>query len=73
MPWQSSTWFAIKEVGTKKVEARNQKGSTKYVHSYKFSIPKMPKRIQNSFLKRAQMPHFYNTGFQKIQFWDGFS
>ena len=33
----------------------------------------MPKMIQKSFLKRARMPHFYNTGFQMIQFWDAFS
>ena len=33
----------------------------------KFSAPKMPKQI---FLKRAQMPHFYDTSYQMRPFWD---
>ena len=27
-------------------------------------MPKMPKKIQNSFLKRALIPFDYNTGLQ---------
>ena len=33
----------------------------------------MTKKIQSSLFKRAQMHHFYNTGFQMKQFQDGFS
>ena len=53
----------LKRRGTEKVDTK--KYSTKYK---KISAPKMPTKIQNSFLKRAQMPHFHNNGFQMRQF-----
>ena len=51
---------SIKGLGTKKVEIRNQ------------NAPKMPKKIKNSFLKRAQIPYDYNTGLQIKDFWCDF-
>ena len=53
----------LKRRGTEKVDTK--KYSTKYK---KISAPKMPTKIQNSFLKRAQMPYFYKTGSQIRQF-----
>ena len=58
--------MAIKGVGTEIVDAKNKCIAQNY--SDQFSASKMPMKIQNSFLKRAQMPHFYNTGFQMRQF-----
>ena len=54
--------FCIKGVWTKKVDAKN-KSTAQNTKSDKFSAPKIHKKIQNSFLKRAQIPHFDNTGF----------
>jgi len=41
--------------------------------SCKFSVPQMPKKIQYSFLKRAQIPYDYNTEGQRRDFWCDFS
>ena len=47
---------SIKGLGTKKVKIRKQ------------NPPKMPKKIKNSFLKRAQIPYDYNIGLQIREF-----
>ena len=49
-----STSTAILKGWGQKVDARNQKGSTK---SDKFSASKSPKKIPNSFSKRAQISY----------------
>ena len=41
--------------------------------SYKFSATEMPKKIQNSFLKRAQIPYDYNIGLKIRDFRRDFS
>ena len=41
--------------GAKKVDARNRKGNTKYI-IYQIFSPSEPRKIQNSFLKRALIP-----------------
>ena len=47
---------SIKGLGTKKVKIRKQ------------NPPKMPKKIKNSSLKRAQIPYDYNIGLQIREF-----
>ena len=50
-------------MGAKKVDARNQKGSTKYTILQIFS-PSNAQEDKNSFLRRAQIPYDYKTGLQ---------
>ena len=40
------------------------KSKEQNTQSHIFSAPKMPQKIQNSFLKRAKLPLIYDTGFQ---------
>ena len=58
-------------------EAKKSMQETKRVaqntHSIKFSALQTPRKIQNSFLKRALIPYDYNTGLQIKNFWHDFS
>ena len=65
--------LAVKGVRTKKVDDRNQKGSTKYIILQIFSPLNAQEVLKFDFLKRAQIPHDFNTGLQIRDFWYDFS
>ena len=58
--------------GTKK-SMPETKRVAQNTYSIKFSALQTPRKIQNSFLKRALIPYDYNTGLQIRDFWRDFS
>ena len=81
---QSLKIFTFQKISTFDVmTARTQltgggtKNQTKRVaqntYSIKFSALQTPRKIQNSFLKRALIPEDYNTDLQIRDFWQAFS
>ena len=72
-----SSWASEGMKICKFVKGGGTKNQTKRVaqntYSIKFSALQTPRKIQNSFLKRALIPYDYNKGLQIRNFWHDFS